>query len=828
MSPRKRTTTTAPGATDYRHDATRLNNPPAGLADVNPLPPAGKKTYRYDPRLDPQLIWAGKAEHTSFEVETVPLYIHERVAPAAIIDSLRAEPVQASLFADPEFDLNQAVEFYQHPQPWANRLVLGDSLLVMNSLLERELLAGKVQCIYFDPPYGIKYGSNFQPFTNKRDVKDGDDGSLTREPEQIRAFRDTWELGIHSYLTYLRDRLLLMREMLTESGSVFVQIGDENVHRVRLILDEIFGGDNFISLITFSKTSSATVELLAGTADYLIWYGKNKEQLKYRPIYLTKEIGGEGASKYDQVEVLDGTRRSMTFEEKRNPSLLPSGSRIYRLDNLTSQSEGRSKGEGAASWFPVNIDGREYRPTLRSRWKTNESGMERLLRAKRVQVTGNSLSYVRFIDDFPAYSLTNTWTDIGGIQSRSDPKVYVVQTATTAIERCLLMTTDPGDLVFDPTCGSGTTAYVAEQWGRRWITCDTSRVALALARQRLMTATFPMYRLAHPEQGVKGAFVYKTVPHITLKSIAQNEPPETETLYDQPEVERGTVRVAGPFTVEAVQPPALDPDAVDVEAPSEADDAASYLERMIEQLRRSGLTIRGQHVPITRIAPLIGGVLHAEADYTEAGKTVTAAVLFGPQYGPLTSSQLQDALGEARGSYSALVACGFAFDAPAHALMQKSNLRPPIIGVAINADLLMDGLLKTSKASQVFSVFGKPDVQLSPPSPDGYTVTVRGVDIYDPNTGDLDTASADQVAAWFLDSDYDGATFLVRQAYFPSQSPNPWEKISKALKGSIDPEQFAALQRTTSLPFKAGKHRQCAVKVIDLRGNEVMTVLRVK
>ncbi len=396
------------------------------------------------------------------------------------------------------------------------------------------------------------------------------------------------------------------------------------------------------------------------------------------------------------------------------------------------------------------------------------------------------------------------------------------------------MTTDPGDLVFDPTCGSGTTAYVAEQWGRRWITCDTSRVALALARQRLMTATFPMYKLAHPEQGVRGAFMYKTVPHVTLKSIAQNETPDTETLYDQPEVDRSAVRVAGPFTVEAVQPPTLDPDNPSPLNPRSHEargsgDAGTYLEQMIEQLRRSGLTVRGQHVPVARVVPLVGSAhLHAEADYEEAGKTVTAAVIFGPQYGPLTSGEIQNALDEARGAYSALVACAFTFDAPAHALLQKATLRPPVLGVAINADLLMGNLLKTSKASQVFSVFGKPDVALSAPGPEGYTVEVKGVDVYDPNTGEFEASSADDVAAWFLDTDYDGATFLVRQAYFPAQSPNPWERLSKALKGSVDAEQFAALQRTESLPFTAGPHKQCAVKVIDNRGNEVMTVLRLQ
>ncbi len=821
MPPRKRPATTTTNAADYRHDETRLNNPPAGLADMNPVPP-GRKRYEYDPRLDPQLQWAGKAEHLTFDVETVPLHIHERVAPAAIIESIRSGPVQASLFADPEFDLNQAVEFYQHPQPWANRLVLGDSLLVMNSLLERELMAGKVQTIYFDPPYGIKYGSNFQPFTNKRDVKDGADGDLTREPEQIRAFRDTWELGIHSYLTYIRDRLLLMREMLTETGSIFVQISDENVHRVRAVMDEVFGGGNFVAMVTFLKTSGAGspsigTDVLPSTSDYLIWYARDVEKIKYNQLYIPRL--GEGWVNYDFVKLLDGTYRKMAQEEREDWSLLPEGSQVYRRDNLTSSS---SVGEASE---PFSFQGKLYYPG-KGGWKTSKQGLKRLEEAERLESYGNTLSYRRFATDFPYYRMINLWNDTasGGY---GEQRLYAVQTITKVIQRCLLMTTDPGDLVFDATCGSGTTAYVAEQWGRRWITCDTSRVALALARQRLLTATFPYYKLAMPESGVRGAFIYKTVPHITLKSIAQNEPSETETLYDQPEIDRSAVRVAGPFTVEAVQPPLLDPDSVDTAAPASAHAASSYLDQMIEALRRGGLTVRGQHMAITRISPLIGGTLHAEADYEQAGKTVHAAVVFGPQYGPLTSVQLQDALNEARGSYDALIAAAFVFDDQAHGLMQKATLRPPVLGVAINADLLMGNLLKTSKASQVFSVFGKPDVQISPPSPDGYTVTVKGVDIYDPNTGEFDASTAEQIAAWFLDTDYDGATFLVRQAYFPAQTPNPWEKISKALKGSIDPDQFAALQRTTSLPFKAGKHKQCAVKVIDMRGNEVMTVIRV-
>jgi adenine-specific DNA-methyltransferase len=794
---------------------------PAGLADVAPLPPAGRKRYEYDPRLDPQLVWSGKAEHLTFDIETVPLHIHERLSPAAIVDSLRTGPVQRSMFADPEFDLNQAVEFYQHPQPWANRLVLGDSLLVMNSLLEREVMAGKVQCIYFDPPYGIRYASNFQPFVTKRDVKEGDDTSLTREPEQIRAFRDTWELGVHSYLTYIRDRLLLMREILVETGSIFVQISDEHVHRVRTVMDEVFGAENFCALIPFVKTSGQADKLLASICDYLIWYAKDQTKVKYRQLY-NERSANTLDSAYTWIEEPNGNCRKLTSTELSDESLVPNGRR-FMTAILVSQ------GFRSTTSVPYNFQGKVFNTGHDKHWKVTIEGLNQLVKMNRLIIAGDTLCYKRYAEDFPVVARNNFWNDTV-VSTFVAAKLYTVQTATKVIARCILMTTDPGDLVFDPTCGSGTTAFVAEQWGRRWIVCDTSRVALSIARQRLMTATYPYYKLEHPEQGVRGAFNYKKVPHITLGSIANNEPTEPVVLYDQPEVDRSIVRVAGPFSVEAVQPPVLDPDEVDTEgngAPAAADDAGSYLDRMIEQLRRGGLTVRGQHMPIKRISSLVGAsVLHAECDYEQAGKNVTAAVIFGPQYGPLTSGQLQDALNEARGSYDSLIACAFTFDAPAHALLQKATLRPPVIGVAINADLLMGNLLKTSKSSQVFSVFGKPDITLSPPGPEGYTVTVRGVDIYDPNTGDFDASSAEQIAAWFLDTDYDSATFLVCQAYFPTQTPNPWEKIGRALKGGIDPEQFAALQRTTSLPFKVGKHRQCAVKVIDHRGNEVMTVLR--
>ena len=573
----------------YRHADRRKNNPEVGLVSESSDPYQPKQTWAYNPHLDPvlnfdssraeletlvddalasgdeatmraaleqikrrgapYLQWTGKAERTSFEVDTVSLHVHERVDPLSILSAVRkrlqdektdkasktkpqAQPTQqASLFEAPfeALPLRDAVDFYRHDKGWANRLVSGDSLQVMNSLLVKEGMAGQVQMVYIDPPYGIKYGSNFQPFVGKRDVKDKSDADLTQEPEMIKAFRDTWELGIHSYLTYLRDRLLLARELLRETGSVFVQISDENLHHVRELMDEVFGTTNFVAQITFQKTTSATVNFLAGAADYVLWFAKDYTQAKYRPVYLTKAVGGDGASNYNRVQLKSGERRYLSASEKANVQSLSNQSEIYSLDNLASQSVGRDKGEGAACWFPVGVQGKDYLPSANTRWKTNEDGMRRLFRAGRLEGTGTRVGYVRKLDDFPAYAINNVWADVGA--SFMGDKIYVVQTSQRVVERCMVMCTDPGDLVIDPTCGSGTTAFVAEKWGRRWITCDTSRVAVTLAKQRLMTASYDYFELAYPHEGLKGGFIYKTVPHITLKSIGGNA--DVDAIYER-------------------------------------------------------------------------------------------------------------------------------------------------------------------------------------------------------------------------------------------------------------------------------------------------------
>ena len=599
MTTRRRRRTKKPIVSYDHRDKKRPNNPPVGLVTPDTDRDEGRKTYSYDPHLDPQLQWAGKAEHTSFEVPTVSLHVHERIDPRTIIEATRkrngnGEAAQPRLWELPEENppVRDAIDFYKHRHNWTNRLVAGDSLLVMNSLLEKEGMAGKIQMVYIDPPYGIRYGSNFQPFVNRRDVRDGRDEDLTQEPETIRAFRDTWELGIHSYLSYLRDRLLLARELLTESGSVFVQIGDENLHYIRELMDEVFGRSNLVSTINFSKTTGFSGKYLSSVTDYLVWYAKDQTRLKYRQLTSEKRAGEEGATKYRSVAEIAALKRS-GFESTR----------------LATSAQLTSQGASPNSEQRFPFADRVWMPPAGLHWKTTVDGMQRLALAGRVMVEGNSIRYVRFLDDFPVYPINNIWDDIGGIQSRTDPKRYVVQTANEAVKRCILMTTDPGDLVFDPTCGSGTTAYVAEHWGRRWITCDTSRVAVTLAKQRLMTAFFDYYELAHPDEGVGSGLKYKTVPHITLGSIANNpdikegmtqaeideaiarHSPQ-ETLYDQPLVDTGKKRVTGPFSVEAVPAPAVKPlDDAGEQAVTAADDSVARSGESVRQAELAGRAV---------------------------------------------------------------------------------------------------------------------------------------------------------------------------------------------------------------------------------------------
>lgn len=826
---------------DYRHDDTRKNNPPAGLIEFDKPPPQPTKKYQYDAHLDPSLVWAGKAERTSFEVDTVSLHIHERVSTQAIMCAVKREEAQRSLFAQLELPESKAIEFYHHDVDWLNRLILGDSLLVMNSLLEREHMAGKVQCIYMDPPYGVKFNSNFQPSISRRDVKD-DDASMTREPEQIQAYRDTWTLGIHSYLTYMRDRILLARELLSDAGSLFVQISDENLHHVRHLLDEVFGSDNFVSLISFKTTGSQTNRLLSGDGDYLLWYARNRSTAKFRQLYRSREAGDPGAERYVRALAPDGQRsRRLSADEIASSSPLADGWRRYRLTSLTSQ------GYRELTSRPWTWNDKRFDPGRNLNWKTSvPEGLDRLAAAGRIEQEGRMPAFRRFLDDFPVVKLTATWTDTQ--TNFAGDKLYVVRTADKVVARCLLMTTDPGDLVLDPTCGSGTTAFVAEQWGRRWITCDTSRVALSLARQRLLTSRYPFYALRSAR--VKDGFHYRTVPHVTLKMIANNprldtcrtlaecerviqEGAEQEVLYDQPEQDAKRIRVSGPFTVEAIPVASLDEgsgrqDTGDIDAAGSplSEAAEDYLGMMLDLLKKSGVQFPGgRHLPLPNLRPVRGPYeyLHAECEVGANGDAKRLAVSLGPRHAPVTPVQVRDGIQETRG-YDVVVFIGFACDPEARRMIDAGVHGRELQFANAAPDILVGDLLKTPKTTRLFTAFGAPDVRVRAENGDSVSLELVGVDLYDPNTGETRHSTGENVAAWFIDHNYDGRTFCICQALFPGGgTKNPWQKLQKALKGTIDEDKFEALRSTHSLPFKPG--RRIAVKVIDDRGNEVIKLV---
>lgn len=971
----------------YRHPDRRKNNPEVGLVNAESDPEQPKTRWAYDPHLDPALQfdsaraqadaliadalagndpaamrhalqtlqrmgapylqWTGKAERTSFEVDTVSLHVHERIDAMSILSSVgkrqnASNSVAASaggtgargqkhpnffqpgLFEAPfeSVPLRAALDFYKHDRGWANRLVAGDSLLVMNSLLQKEGMAGQVQMIYIDPPYGIKYGSNFQPFVGKRDVKDRADADLTQEPEMIKAFRDTWELGIHSYLTYLRDRLLLARELLSDSGSVFVQISDENLHHVRELMDEVFGSSNYVALIQFAKNSGQTTNLLSVDVDYIVWYSKDKPNLKYHQLYYDKSIDNEYGERYNQALLPDGRVKPIR--------MLTDAERVEASYFTMQPTLSHGFNPGTTVDFKLR-DGRVYHPGLDRQWKTTVMGMTRLDWSSRLIGLGKMIYYARRIDDFPAYAMGSNWTDT---QDRLT-KDYVVQTVPKVIERCMLMTTDPGDLVLDPTCGSGTTAYVAEKWGRRWITCDTSRVAITLAKQRLMTASFDYFALRYPHEGLRGGFIYKTVPHVTLKSIANNaeidaiyermhpaiasalaalnaalkthapatpypvtegarkgqklvlglqgqdlqewEVPfdlpadwaaelqapltafhtarqkmqaemdrsiaanaESETLYDQPERDKTKLRVCGPFTVEAVPFPTVlsleelpaqagqapGPDLADMSIARSGHTSRQHAWR--DELLKTG--IRGKGGQMLRFAELevLPGTTSVHASGSlDTGERVV--VSFGPEHGALEQRQVERALNEAGELFprpKMIVFCAFAFDPEAakdiDALKGITALK-----AQMNTDLLTEDLKKARSSNQSFWLMGQPDVLLTQ-LPDGlWQVEVNGFDYFDTAKGELVSGGKGKIAAWQLDTDYDGRSLFPHQVFFPMAGKDEgWMKLKKDIRAELDTELLQAFTGTVSLPFAAGDNRTVAVKIVDDRGIESLKVMR--
>ncbi len=787
----------------------------------------------------PFLNWTGKAERQQISVPTLPLFVHERHSTQAILETLKSHKARGTtldLFGDIDLDIADKLDAYEHKGPWTNRLILGDSLQVMNSLLEYEGMGGQVQMLYFDPPYGVKFGSNFQPFVRSQAVKDkhGNDEHMSREPEMVKAYRDTWELGLHSYLTYLRDRLMFARELLSESGSIFVQISDDNIHHVREVLDEVFPG-GFVSQISFQTTSGFESSTLPTVGDFLLWYAKDKAKVRYNKVFQPQPVElGKGNARW--VLLPDGTYRGVTASESRGEEELPKDVKLYNPDNIQSQG-------ASAEPQPFEHLGKTYTPGANSHWKANyPEGMKLLAAADRIHVAKNSIRYRRFADDFPFQQIGNIWTDTA-TGNFTDDKIYVVQTGYKVVERCMHMTTEPGDLVLDITCGSGTTAVVAEQWGRRWITLDTSRVPIALARQRLLTSTFPWYKLKEPVKGPEGGFVYDhkqnkkgeevggLVPRVTLKSIANDEDPKMETLVERAEVNSKITRVCGPFTVEATIQAAMNmDDAAPQEAvsPPQSSSPRAYLDRMIEVLRQSKTLRLPSNVTLEleNVRPLADReYLHAEA-MARNGDDKAIAIVFGPEDGAIGSEYVFNASTEAmQQGFRQLFLFGFAIQAKAREMLEK--LKIPTTYVSVTPDVAMSDLLKTSKTSEIFSITGLPDAVLEQTgkSDNGtslYHVVMKGLDIFRPDTMETDEVSAENLPCWMLDTNYNGMAFYASQVFFPKTSA--WDNLQKSLKGQFEDSVWEHLAGTVSEPFALGDKKRIAVKVIDERGNELMVV----
>ena len=820
--------------------------------------------HDFDRGHDPELYWLGKysnddelTQRGDPKVDIRSLYVHEQIRPEQLINSLyrireegRVEN-QALLFEPEgnvvEDELERVADYYRHTDKWKNRLIQGDSLLVMNSLLRRENMAGKVQCIYMDPPYGIKYGSNWQMKLNSREVKDNDQ-NVSGEPEMIKAFRDTWELGIHSYLSYLRDRLVLAHELLTESGSVFVQISDENVHLVRNIMDEVFGSENFVSQIIYTKTSGATSNTLGSVVDFILWYAKDIDIIKYNKLFIHKEYGGDGSDAYKYLELANGKRCSIREWEKENHQVFkyesrPKGSKVFRLSDLTSQTGSES------IRYPITFEGRIYTIATSRGWRTSKEGMNRIIKANRVVANKNSLNYVLYLEDFPVQYLTNLWGDTG---TGGDGKLYVVQSTTKAIQRCLLMTTDPGDLVLDPTCGSGTTAYVAEQWGRRWITIDTSRIALNIAKKRLTTAVFPYYELFDKgiQPDIRQGFVYKTVPHITLKSLANNEPAEEEVLYDQPIEDKKRMRVSGPFTVETLQSYVVtNPDDLEMNK-EEAEESMHFQERIFDHLTTNGIRNgdRTEQAIFRSVEAVSNPYLNAKGIYEAGGRERLVYFHIGPKFGTVSRQAVNMAVREFRETKlqegaSWLVVLGFSFDDNIEG-KEYDQGQFKVSKVRMHDDLMQDGLLKKDRNAGSFITIGEPDIELVKDGEESCHVEIRGLDIYDPILDDVKARSVEDIAYWELDSNYDGQQFIVRSMHFCGGDHKEFAAWRKGLENAskamtkINAERTLRMEfseelwdrlygfSSESIPYEAG--RKIAVRVVSQFGEESTKVVTIE
>jgi adenine-specific DNA-methyltransferase len=837
----------------------------AGYEDSNLQVQSGKKILSLlkNPVVhrgqDPELFWLNKYGNDDrdnlLKIDVRSLYRHEHIAPETLIKNLYRVNEQSygqlniydvnELFGNaldkPELD--KVSDYYKHQDGWTNRLIQGDSLLVMGSLLEREGMAGQVQTIYIDPPYGIKYGSNWQIKINDLDVKDGNDDSLAGEPEVIKAFRDTWELGIHSYLSYLRDRLLIAKELLTESGSCFVQISEENVHLVRNILEEVFGSENFVSQITMKRASVMfTKKYIKSNVYYIIWYAKNIENLKYRQLYVGQDLQefADSSGSHLWFENVKSGEEIKAKPEQRKDILnyLSVNKDLVAFSTLGLNAQGTEK-QAAFSYKGV-----AYFPPRGTQWKSSYTGLETLSKKRRLIVEGNSVRYKYYHKDYPVTELGNYWESIGA----AGDKLYVVQTNDEIVQRCLLMTTDPGDLVIDPTCGSGTTAFVAELWGRRWITIDTSRIALNIAKQRLMTATFPYYKLYNEQTlDVRQGFVYKSVPHITLKSLANDEPPATETLYDLPLIDNKILRVSGPFTVETLQNfEPISPEELDEKTIANEEEGA-FEEVVKQHLLSAGIKNgrKDEHVIFTRVDLLSHSHLHAEGFFMNGVGEKKAYFHIGPKFGTVSKAAVNDAIKECRirGDASWLIILGFSFESDIEGSTPTTSMgKFEVTKARIHDDLLQEGLKKKpSKSAASFVTIGEPEIAINRT---GKTITVeiKGLDIYDPINDVVKARNVNEIAYWLVDDDYDGSNFVVKQVFFCGGDKDEFDKwlkgleslakdktkknVEKTLKIEIDDEAFDRLYGHISHPIEIKKDDQkIAVRITSQFGEECTKVI---
>lgn len=817
--------------------AKRKNNPQAGIAGAKTEAEDQTKRYCFDPHLDPQLEWAGKKEKTDIRIDSVSLHVHERIDPLTIMEKLLQVSNQETLIPffnleENNLPLHKAIEFYQHEHNWSNRLIAGDSLLVMNSLIEKENMVNKIQMIYIDPPYGIKYSSNFQPFVSKHNVRDTD-ADLSQEPETITAFRDTWELDIHSYLTHLRDRMTLAKILLAETGSCFVQISMKNLHLVRNILDEVFGAKNFVSMITYRTTEAWSKKHITKTSDYIVWYAKDIKKMRYNEIYRNKDWGL--GTMYTHIELKNGKRRELNDDELNRRVDLPHGSRIFRAtkDLLTN-------GNNDNLIYEVELNGIKFRPGVNQTWKITEEQMKRLIQMKRVYAGRKTLRYIAYYDDFPMQVITNTWNDTKG----APDKKYIVQTSEKVIQRCLLMTTMPGDLVFDPTCGSGTTAIAAEKLGRRWITCDTSRIAIVIAKQRLITCVFDYYKLA--QDGIEcpkldGGFRYNSIKHVTMEQLIGNKPPKIEELLDRPIIDNSKHRISGPFTVEAVpSPTAKSIDVLYNVHNNEQDNSSINVDKYNkhpqqlwrEEMLKSGIRGKGsQRIEFSSLTA------HPTTKWIHAiGKTKEknphlVAISFGPEHSPLSQRQVEYALNEATKivpKITMLVFASLHFDPEASKNIDQTRWdKVTILKIEINKDLLTKDLKRKQSSNELFWLIGQPDIAHNVKNKK-HVIEINGLDYFDVDKDKIISLNTDKIVMWMLDTDYDGRSVYPHQIFFPMKGVagnDGMRRLSKTLRAEINKDSIENSYGTKSIPFAAGKNKQAAIKIVDNRGIETIKVL---